>query len=55
MSPSPISTPGTTPPRNRPAIETLPVAPYTTAMIEGGIKFAMVEADAISAAMKPRS
>ena len=51
----PTSTPGTTPPRNRPPIETLPVAPYTTAMMLGGMRFAMVEAEAISAAVKARS
>ena len=48
----PTSTPGTTPPRNSPPIETLPVAPYTTAMMLGGIRLAMVEAEAISAAVK---
>ena len=33
----------------------LPVAPYTTAMMLGGIRFAMVEAEAIRAAVKARS
>jgi hypothetical protein len=39
------------PPRNSPAIETLPIAPYTTAMMDGGTNAAMVEAAAISAAV----
>ena len=55
MRPMPISTPGTTPARNRPPIETLPVAPYTTAMMEGGIRLAIVDAQAISAAVNGRS
>jgi hypothetical protein len=33
----------------------LPVAPYTTAMMLGGIRLAIVEADAISAATKAPS
>ena len=33
-------------------METLPIAPYTTAMIEGGTKAAIVEAAAIRAATK---
>jgi len=55
MSPIPISTPGTTPARNKPPMDTSPVAPYTTAMMLGGIRFAIVEADAISAAVNARS
>ena len=51
----PISTPGTTPARNRPPIDTLPVAPYTTAMMLGGIRLAIVDADAMSAAVNARS
>jgi hypothetical protein len=51
----PISTPGTMPARNSPPIETLPVAPYTTAMMLGGMRFAMVEAQAMSAAVNARS
>ena len=46
-----MKNPGTMPPRNSPAIETLPMAPYTTAMIDGGTSAAMVEAAAIRAAV----
>src|ERR1700757_2883454 len=47
----PIISPGTTPAMNRPAMETLPTAPYTTAVMLGGTSAAMVEAAAMSAAM----
>ena len=40
------------PPRNSPAIETLPIAPYTTAMMLGGTRAAIVDAAAIKAATK---
>src|ERR1700724_232070 len=43
--------PGTTPAMNSPAMETLPTAPYTTAVMLGGTSAAMVEAAAMSAAM----
>jgi len=43
--------PGTTPAMNRPAIETLPTAPYTTAVMLGGTSAAIVDAAAIIAAM----
>ena len=36
---------------NSPAIETLPIAPYTTAVMLGGTSAAMVEAEAMIAAM----
>ena len=55
MRPIPTTKPGTMPPRNSPPIETFPVAPYTTAMMLGGMRFAIVEADAIRAAVKARS
>ena len=42
--------PGTTPAMNNPAIETLPIAPYTTAVMLGGTSAAIVDA----AAMMPR-
>src|SRR5215469_6128382 len=48
----PIISPGTTPAMNNPAIETLPMAPYTTAVMLGGTSAAMVEAAAMIAAMK---
>src|SRR5499426_3704974 len=48
----PIISPGTTPAMNKPAIETLPMAPYTTAVMLGGTSAAMVEAAAIIAAIK---
>ena len=48
----PIIRPGTTPAMNKPAIETLPMAPYTTAVMLGGTSAAMVEAAAMIAAMK---
>src|SRR6201993_2350339 len=48
----PIISPGTTPAMNKPAIETLPMAPYTTAVMLGGTSAAMVEAAAMIAAMK---
>src|SRR6185312_12450547 len=51
----PIISPGTTPAMNKPAIETLPMAPYTTAVILGGTSAAMVEAEAMIAAMKADS
>src|SRR5205807_8000825 len=51
----PTRRPGTTPPRKSPPIETLPVAPYTTAMMLGGMRLAIVEAAAMSAAVKARS
>src|ERR1700753_3619428 len=37
--------PGTTPAMNRPAIETLPTAPYTTAVMLGGTSAAVVDPD----------
>ena len=40
---------------NRPAIETLPIAPYTTAVMLGGTSAAMVEAAAMIAAMNAGS
>ncbi len=52
MSPTPIISPGTTPAMNSPAIDTLPIAPYTTAVMLGGTSAAMVEAAATRAAMK---
>src|SRR5258707_5697412 len=48
----PIMSPGTTPAMNKPAIDTLPIAPYTTAVMLGGTSAAMVEAAAMIAAMK---
>src|ERR1700746_4115829 len=48
----PIIRPGTTPAMNKPAIETLPMAPYTTAVMLGGTSAAIVEAAAMIAAMK---
>src|SRR5207249_12159978 len=50
MSPSPTISPGVAPPRNSPAMETLPTAPYTMAMMLGGTMAAMVEAAATRAA-----
>src|SRR5882724_10274247 len=44
--------PGTTPAMNNPAIDTLPTAPYTTAVMLGGTRAAMVEAEAMIAAIK---
>ena len=37
---------------NNPAIETLPTAPYTTAVMLGGTSAAIVDAAAMIAAMK---
>ena len=47
MRPAPTIAPGTMPAKNNPAMETLPTAPYTTAMMLGGTRLAMVEAAAI--------
>src|SRR5437879_880359 len=44
--------PGTAPAMNSPAIDTLPTAPYTTAVMLGGTRAAMVEAEAMIAAIK---
>src|SRR5262245_11825303 len=44
----PIMRPGTTPAMNSPAIETLPIAPYTTAVMLSGTSAAIVEAAAMS-------
>ncbi len=54
MRPRPIRIAGVKPARKRPAIETLPTAPYTTEVMLGGTRQAMVEAAAISAAMNGR-
>ena len=44
--------PGVAPPRNSPAMETFPTAPYTMAMMLGGTIAAIVDAAATRAAEK---
>ena len=48
ISDNPISTPGTTPARNKPPIDTEMTPPQTTIRIDGGMMTPMTAAHAIS-------